>query len=1313
MAGKNPFSSSNMFQSGRNPNKPRSFGFSRAAPGTADQRPKGFPSWNPIQLWKGRSLSGSQGGTQTIPNKVEQKTKGSERAFPFTFEWGRKKGMGCETLGDDDQKRNDPTPAAEDTNQLGTGDARIFGNVGGWHSTAPGGEEQLSKAATYKCDTFSRLSGNVGFTHGAQGPSIGTSHTVTGVNQRSGESETFGELTFSQTALCGEDEMSFRKGGDNRFAFGSMNQMGNITNPFSYRDSGRAAIDGKNQTPIKAAKHADTSLGDIHSMDIGAEPSDNMELESVGIDGNLVPPAQAQRVSHTGTPRKPGVRVRSAADPGEGTPAKKAKTTTAFSLHGFGDVIKQTGSSTDPGARIRQTLENYSDIQLRRVTEFYRQRIEEAIEECVEGVSLALLNEQKLNDQICKEIQQLVMVGCHQMASKLFLDVVMESGAQAGRAMWETFVKMGLTKPKLTKILQEIESKGANLPFEASTSLMECRMSNYLKELQDQHKTSLREKNENLLVKVIGGKKDKFSLADQYTEQVIIVSNPDQSLSKHYLTERGKRREDGQRKMIKEQWETVRIGQLFRSSFGKSSLSGTVVVSGPAGIGKTIMVQKIVRDWTDGKIYQQFQFVFLFKFRDLNNIEGRTSIKKLILDSYPHFGKRIEHLWEEPQGLLFILDSLEEFKEKIDFTDWKRNSLTEHQCFHPECQCEVSDIVRCLIQQKVLKGCSVLVTTRPTELDALRKAEINLWAEIVGFLKEQRREYFKKYFTDQHLAEAAVTHVEQNDILYSMCDNPSYCRIICYSLAPALRRMQGIQKTLPTTITQLFACYILNIFKNHEFNIYKHHDLRPEQTRDLVLRTGEMAYQGIAQNIFQFNEKHLNYFRLERSQTLPGFVIEHLDPDISESMFSFIHITLQEFVAALAKYLTVDHQNLTQFLNSAETDDRFRTFLRFMVGLSSSSSARIVEELLGPLPHQTTCIVIDWVKKQTESKLSNTQNKLSKIKLLESLYYLFETQHGGLMRDTVGSGGTLTLGDQFPYNAIQLKPMDCAVLATVTDHCDGIQELNLNNCSLGTEGIQRLAPVLHKCNVLRLRGNNLANEGVKLLSSTLTRPHCKIHTLDLCSNGISHTDAQQLAKDLTSNSSLTQLYLSKNKLGDTGVKYLCVALSSCHCKIQILEVCDNLIRGNIIDQLTSVLGNNQSLTYLKLNNNKLGDLGLKLLTAALSQPSCSIQTLELEGNGITDTYTEELTVTPIINMSLSKLNLSNNLLTDQSINGLQNLIQRHTYLQEIRLQRNKFSSNGKDCLQSLSNHSHGLIVEVYTTIISKGSGTSAWLQTNN
>ncbi|XP_072133385.1 NACHT, LRR and PYD domains-containing protein 3-like [Mobula birostris] len=245
-----------------------------------------------------------------------------------------------------------------------------------------------------------------------------------------------------------------------------------------------------------------------------------------------------------------------------------------------------------------------------------------------------------------------------------------------------------------------------------------------------------------------------FQLVDRYAELTVISTVRDRRLVEHELLARGRDHEEWREEHLRGQLEKIGIAHLFENSYSHSfwdkmkrfftqSTSGcSAAVAGVPGIGKTTMVQKIVYDWVTGKIYQQFQFVFSFKFRDLNSINCRINLKELILHQYPYFGNALREVWKNPEGLLFIFDGLDEFKHRIDFADSRRDTEPKHQCPDPEFKCEVSDIVYSLSQGKLLPGCSVLVTTRPTALHLLEKAEIGVWAEILGFVGEERKEYF-------------------------------------------------------------------------------------------------------------------------------------------------------------------------------------------------------------------------------------------------------------------------------------------------------------------------------------------------------------------------------------------------------------------------------------------------------------------------------------------------------------------------------------------------------------------------------------------
>ncbi|XP_078062063.1 NACHT, LRR and PYD domains-containing protein 3-like [Mustelus asterias] len=891
------------------------------------------------------------------------------------------------------------------------------------------------------------------------------------------------------------------------------------------------------------------------------------------------------------------------------------------------------GMDTDPNSAITQFLTKCDDYQLFQLTKFYRDRLEQAIEGGVDGVSLSLTYERIFTGQEHRKVTELVDKGNRVDSSKLLLNLVMEKGSRARRVMWESFVKMRHGVPKLDKILKEIQERGSDAFDDMNIAQGLSELPSRLKDLQQKHKKTLRVQTETLRVNtiLIKEKVKIFQLVDRYAELTVISTVRDRTLVEHELLARGRDHEEWREKHLRKELEKIRTDQLFQSSFSqrKSKSGNSAAASGVPGIGKTTMVQKIVYDWATEKIYPHFQFVFSFKFRDLNTINCRINLRNLILFFYPYFGNILGELWKNPEGLLFIFDGLDEFKDSTDFADNQRNTEPQSMCTDPEFRCEVSDIVYSLIQHKLLPGCSVLVTSRPTALHLLEKAEISVWAEILGFVGDERKEYFNKFFEDQTVAAAVFKHVEENEILYTMCYNPSYCWILGLSLGPFFTQRDRKQQQVPKTITQLYSYYIYNILKNHGREI--------ENPRDVLLKLGEMAFTGVFEKKIVFRNEDLIKYNLQPSQFLSGFLMELLEKNDSAQsvVYTFPHLTIQEFVAALTQFLTPDPGEIGKLLSEthSEKDGRFEIFLRFVAGLSSPQSAWPLVKFLGSFLHQTTCRVIDWVKEKVEGQIGDTETETGKRKLLNTFHYLFESQNKTLARNTVGSVETLS------FSELRLTPIDCAVLSHVIGLCDTIKHLDLEECYIQCEGFRRLGPVLHKCLELSLGDNEVGDSGVKLLSAALRNPECKIQKLDLHDNDLSDSCAEDLASALSTNRSLIDLNLGFNKLGDSGVKLLSVALRNSECKIQ--ELC-------------------------------------------------------LHKNTLTDSCAEDLASALSTNQTLRILNLESNSFTDQSVPALRRLILTCGSLEWISLFGNQFSPNGERQLESLRESRRGLRVTVWT-----------------
>ncbi|XP_062896023.1 NACHT, LRR and PYD domains-containing protein 3-like [Mobula hypostoma] len=910
-------------------------------------------------------------------------------------------------------------------------------------------------------------------------------------------------------------------------------------------------------------------------------------------------------------------------DPGTGT----SEATACEHESSLNTELSSPQQGAEPEFTISDLLAEGEEYRLYQLTNFYWDRLKQAIEEKVERLGWMLTKEGHFSREENEKVTELTEKGNRTESSRLFLSLVMGKGSQARRAMWESFVTWRTELPKLDRILREIQELGPDPQEYMNITQGLSELPTELIDVQQKHKETLRVQTETLRVNTIlmREKVKVFQLVDRYAELTVISTVRDRRLVEHELLARGRDHEEWREKHLRRELEKIRTDQLFQSSFSRSkSKSGSsAAVAGVPGIGKTTMVQKIVYDWATGKIYQQFQFVFSFKFRDLNSINCIINLSNLVLFFYPYLRNVLESLWKNPEGMLFIFDGLDEFNDTIHFADSRTD--TESQCTDPEFRCKVSDIVYSLIQHKLLPGCSVLVTTRPTALHLMEKAKISVWAEILGFISQERKEYFIRHFEDQTVAAAVFKHVKENEILYTMSYNPSYCWILALALGPFFTQRVRDPQRVPKTITQLYSYYIYNILKNHGRQI--------ERPRDVLLRVGQMAFRGASEKKIVFTDGDLIKYNLQPSRFLSGFLMEVLEREdsVRSVVYTFPHLTIQEFVAAVAQFLTLHPEDILKFLTEAHntTDGRFEIFLRFVAGLSSPMTARGLEEFLGPFPHQTTCRVIDWVKEEVKRQSQNTWSEAGKRSLLNTLHYLFESQNSGLAQAALGSVKNLS------FSKITLTPIDCAVLSHVIGLCDTIKHLNLERCHIQCEGIQRLGPGLHKCQELRLSDNKLGDSGVKLVSAALRNPECKIQKLELGSVGLTVSGAEDLVSGLSTN---------------------------------------------------------PSLMVLNLNDNKLGDSGVKLVSAALRNPECKIQKLWLRDVGLTDSGVEDLVSALSTNLSLTELNLGSNSLTDGSVPALRRLIQTVLCLQWIGLYRNQFSETGMKELRSLRVFRPGLKV---------------------
>ncbi|XP_059817069.1 ribonuclease inhibitor-like [Hypanus sabinus] len=227
---------------------------------------------------------------------------------------------------------------------------------------------------------------------------------------------------------------------------------------------------------------------------------------------------------------------------------------------------------------------------------------------------------------------------------------------------------------------------------------------------------------------------------------------------------------------------------------------------------------------------------------------------------------------------------------------------------------------------------------------------------------------------------------------------------------------------------------------------------------------------------------------------------------------------------------------------------------------------------------------------------------------------------------------------------------------------------------------------------LDLSDNKLGDGGMKLVSEALRDPECKIQKLGLRSVGLSAAGVVDLASALSTNHSLTELDLSYNNLGDSGVKLVFQALRSPECKIQKLCLRSvGLTDAGVVD-LTSALSTNRSLTELDLGYNELGDSGVKLASEALRNPECKIQKLCLRSVGLTAAGVGHLTSALSTIHSLTELDLGGNKLRDSGMQLVSTALRNTKFkMQRLGLRCVGLTAAGVVHLASVLNTNHSLM----------------------
>ncbi|XP_026053685.1 NACHT, LRR and PYD domains-containing protein 3-like [Carassius auratus] len=670
----------------------------------------------------------------------------------------------------------------------------------------------------------------------------------------------------------------------------------------------------------------------------------------------------------------------------------------------------------------------------------------------------------------------------------------------------------------------------------------------------------------------------------------------------------------------------------------------TVLTKGVAGIGKTVSVQKFILDWTEGKANQDVHFIFPLPFRELNLIQKHLSLVGLLNHLHTET-KELKSADYEDYKVMFIFDGLDECRLRLDFQN--------NQCLSDVTESASVDVLLTnLIKGNLFPSALLWITSRPAAANQIPPECVHQLTEVRGFNDPQKEEYFRKRIKDQSLADRIITHIRSSRSLFIMCHIP----VFCWISATVLERMMGEAESaeIPKTLTQMFTHFLIFQTKLKTQKYDGKYEIDPDQAKKTILSLGKLAFEQLEKGNLIFYEKDLKESGIDvrEGSVYSGVCTQIFREEFGLQLgkvFSFVHLSIQEFLAALFKLLSFSEQNtgLRNVFRSSmisllkrEVDNALQSenghwdlFLRFLLGLSLESNQTLLQDLLrktvssSDINQETAAYIKQKIRKNRSPEKSinlfHCLNELNDRSLEQEVQtYLSRTDVSRLSGVSLSSAQWsalvfVLLNSEEDLDEFILSKYDRSeeCLLRLLPVIKASRKIDLSYCRITQKGCAALISALRSnpshLTELNLSDNTPGDSGVKLLSALLEDPHCKLEKLQLCYCSFGEEGCAALISALRSNSShLTELDLSCNKPGDSGVKLLSALLEDPHCKLKKLELRSCSIEEEGCAALISALRSNSShLTELDLRGNKPGDSGVKLLSALLKDPHCKLKKL--------------------------------------------------------------------------------------------------------
>ena len=493
------------------------------------------------------------------------------------------------------------------------------------------------------------------------------------------------------------------------------------------------------------------------------------------------------------------------------------------------------------------------------------------------------------------------------------------------------------------------------------------------------------------------------------------------------------------------------IGKLM-----DGSLATCILVQGAPGAGKTTLAWELTQQWLNKTLFCEYPLLVVLKMRD-ESIRNAVNIRHLFPTPDEDLQNKVskEALHNFGEGILFVLEGYDELPQEK----------------------QEGSIFLELVEHQLLPKAGVLITSRPSASATLfqkcKEQPLFQLVEIVGFTHKQIDNYITDAIGDNDdlhtdFKEYLVRYPHIHGLMY----NPLNCAIII-----DVYESSTLRELAPKTQTELYSALTMTLIRRHFstnptcMKVLKSCQSLanlPAEISSNLLKLCELAYTGVL-------KQQLIFSSLPDGTDSLGLVHAVAELYGNGSSYNFLHLTLQEFLAAY-------YVSKQPVYRQAQCIDEFFgkkhmvIVLRFVAGLTKFHVQ---------ISESTSFFQKAWdsIKALFKSRAPLdclTSFNLSRRTFIETLNWLFEAQEKELFR--------VTLGDRpqdHNCSGQALTPFDCYTLGYCIANSDCTWKLKLQQCGIDIESarmiVQNTDGALQQVEVLDLSHNCLQNGGAVYL----------------------------------------------------------------------------------------------------------------------------------------------------------------------------------------------------------------------------------------